>query len=57
MLVEKELNELSEKINTISRERLKTDLINKFCILNGAKYFSSGIIQNYLLSIPAKNKY
>ena len=57
MLVEKELNELSEKINTISREGLKTDLINKFCILNGAKYFSSGIIQNYLLSIPAKNKY
>ena len=30
-------------------------LINKFSILNGAKYFSSGILQNYLVFIPAKN--
>ena len=30
-------------------------LINKFSILNGAKYFSSGILQNYLLLIPTKN--
>ena len=29
--------------------------MNKFSILNGAKYFSSGIFQNYLLFIsPAK---
>ena len=27
----------------------KTDLINKFATLNGAKYFSSGIYQNYLV--------
>ena len=30
-------------------------LINKFSILNGAKYFSSGILQNYLVFIPVKN--
>ena len=29
-------------------------MINKFSILNGVKYFSSGIFQNYLVFIPAK---
>ena len=29
-------------------------MINKCSILNGAKYFSSGIFQNYLVLIPAK---
>ena len=29
--------------------------MNKFSILNGAKYFSSGIFQNYLVFIPTKN--
>ena len=29
-------------------------MINKYSILNGAKYFSSGIIQNYSVFIPAK---
>ena len=29
-------------------------MINKFSILNGAKYFSSAIFQNYLVFIPAK---
>ena len=29
-------------------------MINEFCILNGAKCFSSGIFQNYLVFIPAK---
>ena len=29
-------------------------MINKFGILNGAKYFSSGIFQNYLVFIPVK---
>ena len=29
-------------------------MINKFSILNGAKYFSSGISKNYLLFIPGK---
>ena len=31
-------------------------MIDKFSILNGAKYFSSGIFKNYLVFIPA-NKY
>ena len=29
-------------------------MIDKSSILNGAKYFSSGIFQNYLVFIPAK---
>ena len=29
-------------------------MINKFSILNGGKYFSLGIFQNYLVLIPAK---
>ena len=29
-------------------------MISRFSILNGAKYFSSGIFQNYLVFIPAK---
>ena len=29
-------------------------MINKFSILNGARYFSSGIFKNYLVFIPAK---
>ena len=28
-------------------------MINRFNILNGAKYFSSGIFQNYLVFMPA----
>ena len=30
------------------------DLINKFSILKGEKYLSSGIFQNYLVFVPAK---
>ena len=33
---------------------LAKDLINKFSILNGSKYFSLEIFQNYLVFIPAK---
>ena len=29
-------------------------MINKFSIINGTKYFSSGIFQNYLVFIPAE---
>ena len=29
-------------------------MINKFSILNGEKYFTSGIFQNYLVFVPAK---
>ena len=38
ILVENELNELSKK-TTISTKGLAKDLINKFSILNGPKYF------------------
>ena len=49
-----ELNELSKKLKAISIKRLAKDLINKFSILDGAKYFPSGISQSYLVFIPAK---
>ena len=48
-----ELNELSKKVKAISTNRLTKDLINKLRIVNGAKYFSLGIFQNYLVFIPA----
>ena len=38
----------------MSRKILTKDLINKFSVLNGAKYKYSGIFQNYLAFIPAK---
>ena len=38
----------------MSTKELTTYLINEFSILNGAKYFSLGIFQNYLVFIPAK---
>ena len=43
------LNELLKKVKEISTKGLTRDLINKISILNGAKYFSSGIFQNYLV--------
>ena len=48
------LSELSKKVKALSTKKLTKNLINKFSILNGAKYFSSGIFQNYLVFIPAK---
>ena len=38
----------------ILRKRSAKYSINKSSILNGAKYFSLGIFQNYLVFIPAK---
>ena len=52
--VANKLIELSEKVKPISTKGLIKDLINKFSILNGVKYFSSGIFKNYLLFIQAK---
>ena len=49
-----DLNELSKKVKAISTKELIKELINKFSILNRAKYLSSGLFQNYLLFIPAK---
>ena len=43
-----------KKVKTISTKVLTEDLINKFSILNGAKYFSLEIFQNYLVFIPAR---
>ena len=40
-----------EKVKAISAKGLTKDLINKFSILNGVKYFSSGLFQNYLVFI------
>ena len=48
-----ELNELLKKVKATST-RLTKDLINKFSILNGAKYVFSGLFQNYLIFMPAK---
>ena len=41
-----ELNESTKKVNAISTKGLTKDLIDKFSILNEAKYFSSEIFQN-----------
>ena len=49
-----ELNELSEKSKAISPKRLTKELIDKFSILNGAKYFSLRIFKNYVVLMPAK---
>ena len=54
VLVENKLNALSEKVKAILSVGLTKDLINKFSILNGGKFFSSGIFQNYLIFIPAE---
>ena len=49
-----ELNELSKKVKAILTKGLTKDLIDKYKMLSGAKYFPSGIFQNYLVFIPAK---
>ena len=43
-----------KNVKAISTKELTKELINKSSILNGAKYFSSGIFQNDLVFIPAK---
>ena len=48
------MNELPKKVKAISTKGLTKDLLHKFSILNEAKYFPSGIFQNYLVFIPAK---
>ena len=42
-------NGLLKKVEAISTK----GLINKYSILNGTKYFSPGILQNYLVFISA----
>ena len=48
--VTKKINKQLKNVKALSTK----DLINKFSILKGAKYFSSGIFQNYLVFIAAK---
>ena len=43
-----------KKVAEIPTKGLTKDLKNKLSILNGAKYLSSGIFQNYLVFIPAE---
>ena len=43
-----------KKMKAMSIKKLTMDLINKFSILNGAKYFSSDIFRNNLVFISAK---
>ena len=45
------LNELSKKVKAISAKWLTKNLINKFSILNGAKYFSLGIFLNLVFTL------
>ena len=52
--VENELNKPSEKIKAISTKGLIKDLINGYKILNGARYFSSEVLQNYLIFLSNK---
>ena len=48
-----ELNELTKNVKAILTKGLTKDSINKFSIINGTKYFSSGIFQSCLVHIPA----
>ena len=56
ILVENVLYELSEKVELIPTKGLTKDLINGYSLLKDAKYFSSCVLQNYLVFISA-NKY
>ena len=55
VLVENILDKLSKKVEVVSTKGLAKDLLNKYTILNGAKCFSSGIVQNYSAFISTKN--
>ena len=41
-----ELNEQSKRVKAILAKGLKKDLLNKFIIFNGAKYFPSAIFKD-----------
>ena len=43
-----------KKVEPIPAKEITKNLINGYKILNGAKYFSSGIFQNCLVFIPDK---
>ena len=54
VLLENELNKLSEKVIAISTKGLTKDLINTYSILNGAKCFCSRILQICFVFISLK---
>ena len=54
VLVENELNKLSEKVKVKSIKGLTKDLINKSSVLIGEKYFSLLILPNYLMFSQTK---
>ena len=54
VLIENEANKLPKKVEAVSQKGLIKDLINKYKILNIANYLSLGILQNYLILIPAR---
>ena len=56
VLFRNELDELLGKVGLISTKVLAKDLINRYSILNDAKYFSWGVLHNYLVFVSA-NKY
>ena len=43
-----------KKVKAIPTKGLTKDWIDEFSIINGEKYFSLGIFQNYLVFIPVK---
>ena len=55
--VDKKLDNLKKKVDIISTKGLTKNLINKYCILNGAKYFSSDGLQNYLVFMSSRRIY
>ena len=52
VLVQSELNKLSEKIKPILTKGLIKDIKNYYSILNGGKYFVENGSQNYLVFRP-----
>ena len=54
VLAENESSELSKKVEAISTKGLTKDLKNEYKILNGARYFSSGMLENHLIYFPYK---
>ena len=52
VLLENELDELSEKVKLIPTKRLTKGLINNYSILNGGKHFGENGSQNYLVFQP-----
>ena len=47
--VNTELDDLEKKVKIISTKGLTANIINKYSILNGTKWFSLNGLQNYLV--------